>query len=235
MGVPTELVIFDCDGVLVDSERLAVRVESRLLGELGWHLTEQDVVDRFVGRSDAYMLEQIETTLGRPVPEWRERYQQELHRSFRCELTVVPGVEQALDALTIPSCVASSGTHEKMQLTLGLTGLFERFEGRIFSTTDVARGKPAPDLFLHAAACSGVAPERCVVVEDSRFGVEAARAAGMRSFGFAGGLSSAESLAGPGTTVFSDMADLGALIGVGQVGTAQAGSSLSDPSRRSGS
>ncbi len=172
-----ELVIFDCDGVLVDSERLAIRVESRLITSLGWDISEEEVVQRFVGRSDSYMLGEIESVLGRRVPDWQELYERHLHAAFRSELRAVDGIVTALDALSIPTCVASSGTHDKMRLTLGLTNLFDRFEGRIFSVTEVGRGKPAPDLFLHAAAEMGLAPRECVVVEDSSSGVEAARAA----------------------------------------------------------
>lgn len=207
-----ELVIFDCDGVLVDSERLAVQVESRLITSLGWPLTPDDVLARFVGRSDAYMLGEIEAVLGRPVPEWSGLYRDALHAAFDAELTAVDGVADAIDALECRTCVASSGTHEKMALTLGLTGLAERFDGRIFSTTEVENGKPAPDLFLHAAQRMGVTPDRCVVVEDSRSGVEAARAAGMRALGYAGGLTPADWLTGPGTTVFTDMAELPRLV-----------------------
>jgi HAD superfamily hydrolase (TIGR01509 family) len=212
---PIDLVIFDCDGVLVDSERLAVRVESRLITELGWLLTEADVLERFVGRSDAYMHAQIEAGVGRPVPEWHDLYRTRLYEAFQAELTAVDSVADAVDALLavpVATCVASSGTHDKMALTLGLTGLFDRFDGRIFSTTEVANGKPAPDLFLHAAAQMGVDPIRCVVVEDSRSGVAAARAAGMRSLGFAGGLTPPDWLEGEGTTVFDDMARLPELI-----------------------
>jgi beta-phosphoglucomutase-like phosphatase (HAD superfamily) len=129
-----DLVIFDCDGVLVDSERLAVRVEARLITELRWPLTEADVLDRFVGRSDTYMLAEIEAALARRVPDWQDRYQETLHQAFREELVAVEGIEHGLDHVEVPTCVASSGTHEKMQLTLHLTGLYERFEGRIFST-----------------------------------------------------------------------------------------------------
>jgi HAD superfamily hydrolase (TIGR01509 family) len=214
--VPAELVIFDCDGVLVDSERLAVRVESRLLTELGWPISEDEVLDRFVGRSDAAMLAEIERELGRPVPEWTERYQADLIAAFHAELVAVEGVAPAIDAveaLGLSTCIASSGTHDKMRISLGLTGLHERFAGRIFSVSQVRAGKPAPDLFLLAAAEMGVAPERCVVVEDSRSGVEAARAAGMRSLGFAGGLTPPAWLEGPGTVVFDDMAQLPALVG----------------------
>src|SRR5690606_13138456 len=135
-GAPVELVIFDCDGVLVDSERLSVRVEARLITELGWPLTEQDVLERFVGRSDAHMKAEIEAALGRSVPEWDEAYRTALHEAFHAELVAVEGVVEALDALDaagLATCVASSGTHDKMAVTLGLTGLHDRFAGRIHS------------------------------------------------------------------------------------------------------
>jgi HAD superfamily hydrolase (TIGR01509 family) len=212
---PLELVIFDCDGVLVDSERLSVRVEAVLLAELGWAITEAEVLERFVGRSDAFMLAEIERHLGRPVPEWTERYRAALHAAFDAELEAVAGIHEALDALDaagVRTCVASSGTHDKMRRTLGRTGLWARFDGRIHSATEVARGKPEPDLFLYAAARMGVDPARCAVVEDSRYGVEAARAAGMRAVGFAGGLTPAEWLEGPDTVVVHDMADLPAVL-----------------------
>lgn len=213
---PVELVIFDCDGVLVDSERLAIRVEAELLTELGWPLTEADVIERFVGRSDAHMFAEIEAYFGRPVPEFAESYRERLHRAFDAELEAVEGIHDALDligATGVQTCVASSGTHDKMRLTLGRTGLHDRFDGRIFSATEVERGKPAPDLFLHAARRMGVDPAVCVVVEDSRSGVEAARAAGMRALGFAGGVTAAALLDGPGTVVFDRMSQLPDLLG----------------------
>jgi HAD superfamily hydrolase (TIGR01509 family) len=215
---PVELVIFDCDGVLVDSERLSVRVEAQLLGELGWPISEHEVMERFVGRSDAHMLSVIEGHLGRPVPEFMDRYRSRLFAAFDRELVAVPGVEGALDRideLGLGTCVASSGTHDKMARTLGRTGLLDRFDGRIFSATQVERGKPAPDLFLFAAASLEVEPAACMVVEDSRYGVEAARAAGMRSIGFAGGLTPAAWLEGVGTVVIDDMAELPGLLGRG--------------------
>jgi HAD superfamily hydrolase (TIGR01509 family) len=213
VAAPIELVIFDCDGVLVDSERLAVQVDVRLLASLGWELTEAEVVERFVGRSDAAMKADIEAHLGRTLPDdWDTGFAQAYRDAFADALTPVPGVVEALDTIDRPMCVASSGSHEKMRFTLGLTGLYERFDGNIFSGDEVARGKPAPDLFLHAAARMGADPEACVVVEDSRFGVEAARAAGMRAFGYAGGLTPARALEGPDTVVFDDMAALPSLI-----------------------
>jgi len=213
MTRPIELVIFDCDGVLVDSERLAVRVDVQVLAALGWPLSEQEVIERFVGRSHAFFLSEVEAHLGRRLPpDWEDEFQPLYRKAFADHLTPVPGVVDALDRITLPTCVASSGTHEKMRYTLGLTGLYERFAGRIFSVEEVTHGKPAPDLFLHAATRMGVEPSACAVVEDSRHGVEAARAAGMLAFGFAGGLTSAERLSGPRTIVFSDMGDLPGLV-----------------------
>ncbi|WP_062215010.1 HAD family phosphatase [Streptomyces sp. NBRC 109706] len=215
MATPFDLVIFDCDGVLVDSEPLALRVCLDLGAELGWPLTEGEVVDRFLGRSERAVQEQIAERLGAAkAARWGAEYQRRLALLVDAELTEVDGVSEALDALTVPlSCIASSGGHEKMRRTLGRTGLRERFEGRIFSASEVARGKPEPDLFLHAAERMGVAPARCAVVEDSQYGVRAARAAGMYAFGYAGGLTPADWLAGPDTTVFDDMRKLPSLLG----------------------
>jgi HAD superfamily hydrolase (TIGR01509 family) len=207
------LVIFDCDGVLVDTERIAVRIDVIVLAELGWPMTETEVVERFMGRSDEEMTADIEAHLGRRLPaSWEKPFRHLYRQAFEAELEPVAGVVAALDAIAIPTCVASSGTHEKIRFTLGLTGLYERFASRIFSVSDVARGKPAPDLFLHAAARMGVPPAQCAVVEDSRYGVEAARAAGMRAFGYAGGLAPKGALAGPQTIVFEDMRELPGLL-----------------------
>jgi len=208
-----ELVIFDCDGVLVDTERLAVRVDVQVLAQLGWVMTEAEVVERFVGLSDATIREAIEAHTGRSLADnWEQEFRHLYRSSFAESLTAVDGVVEALDGITLRTCVASSGSHEKMRFTLGLTGLLERFDGRMFSVSEVERGKPAPDIFLHAAARMGVAPAACAVVEDSRFGVEAARAAGMRAFGYAGGLTPAHLLAGSGTIVFTDMRELPRLL-----------------------
>ena len=207
------LVIFDCDGVLIDSERLGVKVEVAVLRELGWPLSEAEVVERFMGRSDRENRRAIETHLGRALPEdWSQAVEQRYRQAFDTALTPVEGVLEALDRITLPSCVASSATHEHLRYTLSLTGLYERFEGRIFSAEDVAHGKPAPDLFLHAAAQMTAAPGSCLVVEDSRPGVEAARAAGMRVLAFAGGLTPGRLLDGRDTIVFEDMRELPGLL-----------------------
>ncbi|MGW1770131.1 HAD family hydrolase [Streptomyces sp. NPDC002104] len=210
---PIELVIFDCDGVLVDSERIAARVQVALGAELGWPLTEAEVVDRFIGRSSVSIREQVAERLGPEVAaHWWDRFE-ELHREeVDSGLSPVEWLPQALDAIALPTCVASSGSHEKMRHTLGRTGLYERFAGRIHSASEVSRGKPAPDLFLYAAQRMGVDPAACAVVEDSLPGVQAARAAGMRAFGYAGGLTPADRLEGPGTIVFDDMRRLPGLL-----------------------
>ena len=206
MTRPLELVIFDCDGVLVDSERLAVRVEAALLGELGWPLSQAEVIERFMGRSQAFMLQAIQERLGGRLPDgWQDLLDRRYRAAFDAELTPVDGVVEALDRIAIPTCVASGGSHEMLRHTLGLTGLYERFQGRIFSASEVAEGKPAPDLFLHAAARLGAEPAACAVVEDSRYGVQAARAAGMLAFGYTGGLTPPERLTGPRTVLFDDM------------------------------
>ncbi len=205
----TELVIFDCDGVLVDSEPISVRLDVELLAELGLTMTVEEVIERFVGRSPEVIVQAVEAELGHPPPDgWFERGEQELRERFEAELEPVPGIVEALGRITLPACVASSSPPERLRFKLELTGLYDRFAGRIFSASEVANGKPAPDLFLYAAERMGVQPAGCVVVEDSRYGVQAARAAGMDVLGYAGGLTPADVLAGPRTVVFDDMRSL---------------------------
>jgi HAD superfamily hydrolase (TIGR01509 family) len=206
--VPIELVIFDCDGVLVDSEPACNRVLAALLTEIGLPTTYEESVRDYQGRSLDSCLEIIEPRLGRSVPEdFAAVLNRRTFDAFRGTLEPVPGIELALDRIDLPVCVASSGPHEKMRLTLGLTGLLPRFEGRMFSAVDVGRGKPHPDLFLHAAAELRAAPERSAVVEDSALGVRAGRAAGMTVFGFAA-RSDPRELASEGARVFREMAAL---------------------------
>ena len=206
-----DLVIFDCDGVLIDSERLAVRTEAMILAGLGLPVSEADIVERFVGRSAAYMQREIEGELGRRL-DWEVEFERQYRAVFERELVPVPGILEALDQITVATCVASSGSHERMAFTLGLTGLLDRFEGRIFSVSEVAHGKPAPDIFVHAAKQMGTPPGRCAVVEDSVSGVSAGLAAGMTVFAYAGGVTSAPKLSNPGTIVFDDMALLPELL-----------------------
>ncbi|MEJ7798191.1 MAG: HAD family hydrolase [Solirubrobacteraceae bacterium] len=208
----TRAVIFDCDGVLVDSELISNRVLADLLTEAGLPTTFEDCMRDFRGRSMASVL----AIAGeRHADAWSfdvaARYYAEVQSVFARELEPVPGVIDALDRIALPSCVASSGPHHKMAVTLRRTGLWERFEGRIFSAGEVTAGKPAPDLFLHAAARMGFDPASTAVVEDSLPGVEAAVAAGMRALAFARHGDACE-LAAAGGEPFHEMAELPALL-----------------------
>jgi HAD superfamily hydrolase (TIGR01509 family) len=208
-----ELVIFDCDGVLVDSEPIAVRTDLVVLARVGLQMSEAEVIERFLGRSPAVMTAAIEQHLGHALPEDRKEAFERLYTdAFEHELVAVEGVQDALERISLPTCVASSSEPDSLRRKLELTGLYERFAGNIFSASEVANGKPAPDLFLHAAARMGAIPARCVVVEDSRYGVQAARAAEMDVLAYAGGLTPAQSLVGASTTVFYDMNELPKLI-----------------------
>jgi HAD superfamily hydrolase (TIGR01509 family) len=210
--MPAGLVIFDCDGVLVDSDRIALRIQAERITALGLSTTFEDCVRDFLGLGMPGTLRILEERLGRSLPEgWAEDLDAAVREAFRRELRPVDGIAAALDQIELPTCVASSGSQEKMRLTLGLTGLHDRFTGRIFSADEVERGKPAPDLFLHAAERMGAAAADCVVVEDSPFGAAAARAAGMASLGYAPG-GGCKALAREGATVFTTMADLPALV-----------------------
>jgi HAD superfamily hydrolase (TIGR01509 family) len=185
---PFDLVIFDCDGVLVDSERVANEVFARVLDEVcGLKLTLDDMFDTFVGHSRLQCLRKVEDMIGEPPPaELDLRYQRDINDALRQTVQAIDGIGDVLDSLPLPYCVASSGSHDKMRMTLGKTGLMRFFENNIFSTSDVERGKPHPDIYLHAARSMGVAdPARCLVVEDSPIGVNGAVAASMRVFGFA--------------------------------------------------
>jgi beta-phosphoglucomutase-like phosphatase (HAD superfamily) len=216
------LVVFDCDGVLVDSERLTVEVEVRYLAEIGWPLSADEVVTRFLGRTEDAMIKAIEDHIGRPAPaEWRARWLAETQTLLDAELEPVDGVGEAIVELLqsgLSVCVGSSGRPEKIRRNLRTAGLLHHFKSApeatadqrslaLFSALEVPRGKPEPDLFLLAASTMGFAPAACVVVEDSRYGVAAARAAGMAVVGYAGGLTAAGDLAAA-DRVIDDMAGL---------------------------
>jgi HAD superfamily hydrolase (TIGR01509 family) len=186
------LVIFDCDGVLVDSEGISMRELARAMGREGGTLTAEQVAEQFVGLALADVREQVAAHLGRPLPDgWMERFVAERAEAFERELRPIPGAGEALAgvrALGWELCIASGGALSKMEQTLRIAGLRDAVPAeRIFSATMVERGKPAPDLFLHAAASCGFAPADCVVVEDSVPGVTAGRAAGMRTIAYANG------------------------------------------------
>jgi HAD superfamily hydrolase (TIGR01509 family) len=183
------LVIFDNDGVLVDSELLANTALVESLGSFGVVLTVEESMQRYLGSSLESVRQSICGMTGKALPrEFEERYHELLFRAFSSQLRTVPGSDvtvETLHRLSVPFCVASSGDHVRIRRALEIVGLLGCFEGRIFSAQDVARGKPAPDLFLYASERMNVEPQRCVVIEDSPAGVSAARAAGMFVIGFA--------------------------------------------------
>jgi HAD superfamily hydrolase (TIGR01509 family) len=169
----------------VDSELITNRVFAGMLNELGIAVTLDDMFEQFVGRSMAQCLELITKMLGHPVPQhFVEEYQRRSATALRSELKAVPDIETVLAAMRVPYCVASSGSHEKMQTTLGITGLLPQFRGNMYSVTEVAQSKPFPDVFLYAARQQGVAPANCAVIEDTPTGVRAGVAAGMTVFGY---------------------------------------------------
>lgn len=185
------LIIFDCDGVLVDSELIASRELAAYLTDFGRPTTGQDCRDNFTGLSLQSVAAKIHTDWGLVLPEdFVTQLRARDAHAFERDLKIMPGVEAALDALDaigIRYCVASSGSPEKIHHSLSITKLLDRFDGHLFSAAQVAHGKPAPDLFLFAAARLGVEPQTCVVIEDSPAGVAGAKAAGMRVLGFTGG------------------------------------------------
>jgi HAD superfamily hydrolase (TIGR01509 family) len=231
-----DLVIFDCDGVLVDSERITNLVFAEMLAEIGLHFSLEEMFDRFVGRSMPACLERIATLRGAPPPDgFAERYRQRSAVALRDGLVAVDGIEDVIGMLPVPYCVASSGDHDKMRTTLGITGLLPLFDGKLFSVTEVARGKPFPDVYLHAAERSGVDPAHCAVVEDSPIGVAAGVAAGMTVFGYAK-LMKPERLREAGASaIFDDMRDFPRLaFPKGQAATIPPADSLSKTGPRGG-
>jgi HAD superfamily hydrolase (TIGR01509 family) len=212
--IVTELIIFDSDGVLVDSEIIALTVLAQTVSEEGLAIGADDAIRSFRGMKMADCVREIERRLGRSI---RETFIADVRRAtalaFDANLKPVDGVHAALAEITVPVCVASNGPMSKLTHTLGLTNLLAHFEGRIFSAYEVGSWKPDPGLFLHAARTLGVHPSRCVVVEDSSFGVYAAKAAGMRVLGFTGGDPEAElELGAICEDLFHRMSDLPALL-----------------------
>ncbi|MFH1157953.1 MAG: HAD family phosphatase [Pseudomonadota bacterium] len=184
-----EAIIWDCDGVLIDSEALACSVEVKILEDLGYKIPLEDYYRKFLGKSPAQMFDEIERETGLKLEKsfpndlllarQKEIYSQSLQATA--------GIRDVLDALNIPMAVASGSNPELLGYALGLTNLAECFNGHIYSAELVKKGKPAPDIFLHAAGKLNVPPERCLVVEDSIHGINAAKAAGMDVYAYLGG------------------------------------------------
>ena len=206
------LVIFDCDGVLVDSEPLQIQALLDVAAKLGFSMPHAAAVERFRGASMAEVVRVVEEQIGRAtpaafVPDVRAHQAVVFGRSLRA----IDGVREAIEAIPLPRCVASSGPLDKIRLSLQLTGLHAFFGDHLFSAYDVGSWKPAPGLFLHAAARMGAAPGDCIVIEDSVVGVQAGVAAGMRVLGYAGPDRAGE-LAAAGAHVFGAMSGLPRLV-----------------------
>lgn len=208
-----DLVIFDCDGVVVDSERVSHDVFGAFIRSLGASLTEDEMHEHFLGRRLVECLAVVEQLTGRPVPPGAlDRYKAERDRVLREQVVPIEGIREVLAGLKVPYCIASSGDHDKMRVTLGTTNLLPLFEGRLFSATEVPKGKPAPDVFLLAAERMGAEPARTAVIEDSVNGVLAGCAAGMTVFGFAGLVPAAKLAAAGAAATFTRMRELPALL-----------------------
>lgn len=217
---PSALVIFDCDGVLVDSEAISNALLADALTALGLPITSQEARRRYVGLSMSSLRQKLLDDDGIILPpDWIRVCEENDFAAFRTHLQAVPGVRgliEAVDAAGLKKCVASSGSFAKMDVTLGVTGLKAMFDGAIFSASQVARGKPAPDLFLHAARMMDVPPSRALVIEDSVYGVMGARAAGMRVLGYCGDpATDRAALASAGAEIVTGMAEVPRLIGIG--------------------
>ena len=182
------LLIFDCDGVLIDSEIVVCRLTAEEFTALGYPVTTEEVIRRFAGRPEREMIADVEADWGRTVPpEFFTHIKARIAEAYATELRIMPGIADLLDRLRIPACVASSAYPAKLRLGLETVGLLDRFAPNVVSASLVAQGKPAPDVFIYAAGWMQAPVTDCLVIEDSIPGVRAARAAGMRAYGFTGG------------------------------------------------
>jgi HAD superfamily hydrolase (TIGR01509 family) len=208
------LVIFDCDGVLIDSEPIANRVLAEQLAAIGLEMTPEAVMAKYVGRTRDGCLELAREQLGRPLPAgFAERWDDALFEALAREVRAIDGVAQLLRSLRVPYCVASNGTPRRMRMSLEAAGLLPLVEGRLFTAAEVARPKPAPDLFLHATRRMGVEPARTAVIEDTPTGVEAAVAAGMRVLAYAAAPHAQhDALEALGARLFDDMSQVPRLL-----------------------
>ena len=212
-------IIFDCDGTLVDSEEITNEIIAKMAGELGVKMTGEEATATFRGKTINAVIKKMKELSDKEIPEdWRPRLIKKVSVAWRTQLNAVEGVEELLESLEIPVCVASNGEPKHINQSLRMTGLYDFFDGNIFSAADSVP-KPAPDLFLYAAEKMGFKPEECVVVEDSVTGVTAAKRANMKVYGFVNSrtiehISSAKELENAGAIPFTNMRNLPALLGI---------------------
>lgn len=201
-------IIFDCDGVLVDSEAISTAVLIEMATAIDVEISVQYAEDNFSGKSLKSAFDDIEQRLGNKLPKGFEKeYRARTYEAFKTQIKPVKGIHEVINALSVPFCVASSGPVEKIRLNLASTKLLDYFEGRIFSSYEIGSWKPDPGIFEHAAANMGFKPSECVVIEDSIAGVQAARSGGFEVFGF-GNLKNKAALEREGATVFEEMKQL---------------------------
>lgn len=203
------LLIFDCDGVLVDSERVSNTVFLDMLAELGVQMSEERLIQDYVGMTIKNCLQLITQRHQVHFPDtFKQEMDTRMLAVYQQKLTAIPGVQGVIENLGIPFCLASNSTPDKITFMLKLVGLYDFFQGRIYSGTQVAHPKPAPDVYLLVASANGVAPEQCLVIEDTPTGIRAAKAAGMTVLGYAGLFEASQLLAAGADAVFDDMHDL---------------------------
>ncbi|WP_167131910.1 HAD family hydrolase [Paramicrobacterium chengjingii] len=206
-------IVFDCDGVLVDTEPLSMRVTQKAVAELGWHPTVEELYRLFLGCSKEHLQKIVEKKTGRKLTrDWLTPYRAFRNDLFRRELTETHGVSFALDRIDMPIALASNSSHAHIELALEIVGLFPRFQRNISSAEDVAQGKPAPDVYLHAANQLGLDPTECMAVDDSRAGVESAKAAGMYVLAYETPLTPRGSFDDLGVSTFNNMRELPGLV-----------------------
>lgn len=206
-------IIFDCDGVLVDSEATSIGVLVDMAKEIGLDLDMEAMMHEFSGQSLQHCFEYIQQRTPKgSVEDWIPEFRRRTYQAFRTDLKAIPGVQDLLKRLNRPRCVASNAPLEKIELNLGLLNMLDFFDGKLFSAYDIQKWKPDPDLFLHAAAQMGFAPHECVVIEDSLTGVQAAKAGGFDVFGYAN-KNTADKLEAAGAKVFYEMDKLDLLLG----------------------
>ncbi|HMB61597.1 MAG TPA: HAD family hydrolase [Eudoraea sp.] len=202
-------IIFDCDGVLVDSEAISTTILVNMANSIGANIEMEGAVDFFAGKSLGSCLAFIESRINRKIPDgFEQTFRKRTFEAFRTDLQPIDGIHSLLEKITIPYCVASSGPVDKIRLNLTTTDLIRKFEGNIFSSYDIGSWKPEPDIFLHAAEQMGFEAGECVVIEDSLAGIIAARTGGFEVFGFANE-KNRDIFANEGARVFSDMDTLG--------------------------
>jgi len=207
-------IIFDCDGVLVDSEAISAKVFQNMVSEMGFHLDFETVLEQITGTSMKENLRFFRESIGRELPaDFESEFRKRSYKAYKTDLKAIKGIHNLLDKINIPIGVASSGPIEKITLNLTSTNLIDKFENNIFSCFDIGSWKPEPEIYLHAAKEMGFKPGECAVIEDSIVGVQAARAGGFDVYAFANEKNRSD-LENLGATVFSTMEELGNLLDI---------------------